>query len=228
MKLAFELDAKNSQSLLNIEVETFVVAGWAGRDIGAIEHHIKELEDIGVPRPSAVPLYYRVSAQQLTQSSVIECVGENSSGEIEPFAFVYEGELYISVDSDHTDRTLETHSVALSKQICAKPTGKTAWKYSEIKDHWDDIILRSWIETDEGDVLYQDGLAGSLRSPDELVKTYLGNDVPLPEGLGMSCGTVGVIGGIRPGSKFRMELIDEKLNRKIVHRYETAVLPEIA
>lgn len=227
MQLTFDVVTKQGSSKINVDIKQCVIAGWAGRDMEAIEHHIVELEEIGVPRPSAVPLYYRVASNQITQENAIEVVATNSSGEIEPFAFVYQGELYISVDSDHTDRTLETHSVALSKQICAKPVGQTAWKYSEVKDHWDDIILRSWIETDDGDVLYQDGRAGSLRSPEDLLNNYL-NGQALPEDLGMSCGTVVVIGGIRPGAKFRMELIDEKLGRKIVHRYETIILPEVA
>ncbi len=226
MLLHFELQNLNGVTATDVVIDEFIVAGWAGKNIEAIEHHIKELEDIGVPRPSTVPLFYRVASNQLVQKTSIEAVGSNTSGEVEPFVFMYQGELYVSVGSDHTDRTLETHSVALSKQICAKPVGQVAWKFSDVRDHWDDVILRSWVETDEGDVLYQDGRAGSLRSPEDLLATYL-NGKDRPAALAMSCGTVNVIGTIRPAEKFRIELIDEKLGRKIVHRYATHTLAEV-
>ncbi len=227
MLLHFELQNLDSTVPAEVVIDEFVVAGWAGKNIEAIEHHIKELEAIGVPRPSAVPLFYRVASNQLIQKAQIEVVGSNTSGEVEPLVFGYQGELYISIGSDHTDRTLETHSVALSKQICAKPVGQTAWKFADVRDHLDDIILRSWIETDAGDVLYQEGRAGSLRSPEDLLATYLSGRNQL-EALAMSCGTMAVIGDIRPAENFRIELIDEKLGRKIVHRYATHTLAEVA
>ena len=51
-----------------------VIAGWTGRDAAAIQHHIHELELIGVPAPSTVPLYYRGSALLLTQATNIEVI----------------------------------------------------------------------------------------------------------------------------------------------------------
>ncbi len=223
----FEIQERNGVTSVDMTAQCLVVAGWAGRDVGAIEHHIRELEAIGVPRPSAVPLYYRVAADQLTQAADVEVVGGNTSGEVEPFVFVDAGELFVGVGSDHTDRTLETHSVALSKQICAKPVGRTAWRFSDVRDHWDEIVLRSWITDEAGEHLYQEGAAGSLRSPEELVRSYLG-DAPLPQGLCMSCGTVPVIGGIRPAASMRIELFDERLGRRIDHCYAVRVLPEVA
>ena len=63
-----------------------------------------------VPRPSAVPLYYRVAAQQFTQASAIQVVGSETSGEVEPVLFDTGRALYLGLGSDHTDRALETHS----------------------------------------------------------------------------------------------------------------------
>jgi hypothetical protein len=105
----------------NQKFDTLVIAGWAGRDRAAIEHHIEELAAIGIPRPSAVPLYYRVSSNQLTQGSELQVLGPDSSGEVEIFVFTAEGEMYVSLASDHTDRKLEAYSVAFSKQACVKP-----------------------------------------------------------------------------------------------------------
>src|SRR3546814_3842393 len=67
-----------------VEIETLIVAGWAGRDAAAIEHHIEELAAIGVPRPSSVPLFYRIGTGQLSQTVRLQVLGPDTSGEVEP------------------------------------------------------------------------------------------------------------------------------------------------
>ena len=56
-----------------VEIEDLVIAGWTGRDVAALEHHIEELKAIGVQPPSMVPLYYRVAASLLTQAETCRC-----------------------------------------------------------------------------------------------------------------------------------------------------------
>jgi hypothetical protein len=48
---------------------------------------------------------------------------------------------------------------------------------------------------------------------------------PLKPGYAMFCGTLAAKGGIRPAGRFRMELEDPVLKRKIAHEYTIAVLP---
>src|SRR5690606_40271666 len=115
MKAVFQIESDGAARTVEADIRNLVVAGWAGRDRAAIEHHIEELAAIGVPRPSSVPLFYRIADNQLTQAARIQAVGEASSGEVETFVFRAAGELYVSIASDHTDRKLEAHSVALSK-----------------------------------------------------------------------------------------------------------------
>ena len=228
MQLSFQLDAGAASQTLDTEVHTFIVAGWAGRDRHAIEHHIEELALIGVPRPSAVPLYYRVAANQLSQAPGIQAVGPHSSGEVETLVFTVDGEMYVSLTSDHTDRKLESHSVALSKQLCVKPVGTTAWRFADVAGHWDELVIRSFIEENGAEVLYQEGALSALRTPTDLIAGYLGSDAALPAGVAMSCGTVGAIGGIRPSTAFTMELFDPRSGRSLKHRYAVEVLPEVA
>lgn len=227
MKLSFNLIKSSSTESIDIDITTCIVAGWAGRDPAAIQHHIEELALLGVPRPSAVPLYYRIASSQLTQESEVEVVGNESSGEAEVFIFSYQGNNLVSLASDHTDRKLEAHSVALSKQICAKPIARDAWLYSDVADHWDQLILRSWIQEAGQEVLYQEGTLASLRQPLELVKDHFGQAI-VPTHSGMTCGTVAAIGGIRPAPVFTMELADPKLQRTLRHSYALRILPEIA
>jgi len=225
MKLNFEVEGAGP---LAIDLATLVVAGWAGRDRAAIEHHIEELEAIGVPRPSTVPLFYRVSETLVTQDADVQMLGPDSSGEVEAFVFNAGGQMYVSIASDHTDRKAETVGVALSKQLCAKPVARKAWKLAEVLPHWDQLIIRSTIEENGKSVVYQEGALASLRRPEDLMAGFTGGAGTLPERAGMLCGTVGAIGGIRPAEVFTMELIDPVLQRRISHTYRVVQLPVVA
>ncbi|MCY1202300.1 DUF2848 domain-containing protein [Achromobacter veterisilvae] len=227
MKAVFQIEGSQPRQVA-VEFNTVIVAGWAGRDMAAIEHHIEELAAIGVPRPSSVPLYYRIAANQLTQDETVQALGEESSGEVETFVFAAEGEMYVSIASDHTDRKLETYSVAMSKQVCVKPVARSAWRLADVADYWDELVIRSYIVENGVEVLYQEGPLASLRTPRDLIAGYTGGADALPEGAGMTCGTVGAIGGIRPSVDFTMELHDPRRQRSLRHRYHVETLPVVA
>ena len=229
MKLHFDVETDAGVRQIDVEIDNLVVAGWAGRDLAAIEHHVEELAALGVPRPSAVPLYYRVAVNQLTQSPCIQALGPDSSGEVEVLVFAADGEMYVSLTSDHTDRKLEAQSVALAKQVCAKPVASAAWRFADVAGHWDELVIRSFIPENGDRVTYQEGTLAALRPPQELITGYLGGtSVVLPEGTAMSCGTVGAIGGIRPAASFAMELFDPGTGRRLCHNYAIEILPEVA
>ena len=217
---------------LSITIRQAVIAGWTGRDRAAVDHHIAELAAIGVPPPSEVPLFYRISAQLLTSETVIQVVDATSSGEVEPL-LIDDGEsLYLGLGSDHTDRELESHSVALSKQVCAKPVATTLWDYRDVRDHLDDILLRSFVRDDPAAewTAYQDGGVAKIRPLDQLIAAcpFAAGDGRLEPGTAMMCGTLGVLsGGVRPARFFRMEMHDPVLDRTLVHEYETASLPAV-
>ena len=232
MKLSFQIVDTALPRVVAADIDSFVVAGWAGRDVEAIEHHIQELAELGVPRPSAYPLYYRVAAAQLTQASMIQVLGTDSSGEAEVFMFSADSELFVSLVSDHTDRRLEAHSVAVSKQVCAKPVAASAWRFSDVEKHWDDLILRSTIEENGATVSYQEGNLAALRRPLDLIAGYhrsiglAGNDLAV--GTAMSCGTLAAIGGIRSALSFAMELFDPHRKCSLLHRYSVEALAVVS
>ncbi|MEN3792436.1 DUF2848 domain-containing protein [Fulvimarina sp. MAC3] len=216
-----------------VPIRNAIIAGWTGRDRASVDHHIAELKEIGVPPPSTVPLFYRVSALLLTNAATIQTVGGTGSGEVEP-ALIDDGEaLYLGLGSDHTDRELEAQSVVMSKQACPKPVAVDVWPFAEVKDHLDEIELRSFIRDDTSAdwVTYQDGTVAKIRPLAELIETCplsAGNG-RLEAGTAMMCGTLGVLsGGVRPARFFRMEMHDPVLDRTIEYRYETEYLPIIA
>ena len=206
-------------------VESLVIAGWTGRNVAALEAHIKELEAIGVKRPKTVPIFYRVASSLTTTATFIEVMADKSSGEVEFVLFALEDGLWLGVGSDHTDRKAETVGVTLSKQLCAKPVGPTLWRYDEVKPHWDKLVLRSFVPDGGKRRLYQEGPVTNMRSPEELIKLYTGGD-RLKPGTAMFCGTFAVQGDISYSGTFEMELEDPVLGRKLTHGYKIVSLPD--
>ena len=207
-------------------IKQLVIAGWTGRNVEALEAHIKELEAIGVKRPKTVPIFYRTSCSLLTTQHSIEIVGEHTSGEVEFVLFALDDSLWLGLGSDHTDRKAETIGVTLSKQLCAKPVGASLWRYDEVRPHWDRLVLRSFVPNGAGKRrLYQEGPVTNMRSPEELIRLYTGGD-RLPSGTAMFCGTFAVHGGISYSGTFDMELEDPVLGRKLTHSYAIVSLPD--
>jgi hypothetical protein len=227
MLLQFDRVAKDRGDRIGVEIDTLVIAGWAGRNAVAIEHHIEELAALGIPRPSTTPLYYRVAAQTLTQSSHLTVLGPDSSGEVEPVVLATADGLWIGLGSDHTDRKAEASGIALSKQLCGKPIGTQLWSYDDVEGHWDELTIRSWATIDGERVLYQDSPISALRTPRDLIRRYTSTD-RLEPGTLMFCGTPGAIGGIRPAARFEMELSDPVLGRSLTHGYDIDVLPIVS
>src|SRR3954466_16037099 len=76
-------------------IKNLVIAGWTGRNVEALEAHIRELEAIGVKRPKSVPIFYRVASSLLTTASSIEVMADKSSGEVEFVLFALGDGLWV-------------------------------------------------------------------------------------------------------------------------------------
>ncbi len=221
-RLSFRVSGDGPHPCVDVSVDTLIIAGWAGRDRDAVEHHIAELAALGVRRPSSTPCFYRLAPALLAQDDTIDVVGQTSSGEAECVLVRHGGDLLVSVGSDHTDREVEAYGVTVSKQVCAKPVARDAWRFADVGAHWDQLMLRSWVTCDGERRLYQEGTVASLLSPQELMDK-LGPD-GLPAGAAMFCGTLAAIGGVAGGEQFESDLHDPVLGRTIRHRYATQAL----
>jgi hypothetical protein len=225
MTLTFTRHFKDGRTdQVSMTPHALVVAGWTGRDEKALNHHIEELAAIGVPRPSSVPVFYRNAATNVVQTSVLEVLGSDTSGEVEPVIVALNDGLWIGLGSDHTDRKAETIGIALSKQLCGKVMAATLWKYEDVVPHWDKIIIRSHVTIDGARVIYQEGPLALMRDPYDLMTRY---GRAFVAGTIVFCGTIGAKGGIRPASRFEMELEDPVLNRRMSHAYDVVDLPVI-
>lgn len=219
--------ASGPASEIDVPVDRLVIAGWTGRDAVQVEHHIAELERIGVARPSTIPAFYRVGANLLTTAGTVEVLGDTSSGEVEFVLFATAQGLLIGIGSDHTDRELEAASVARSKQVCPKPVGDTLWRFDDVREHWDALELRSYATVGSVRRRYQAGPVAKMLDPRALLYKF-GSGPSLPPGTAMFCGTLPVEGDIAPAERFEVELVDTVRGRTLRHEYTARVLPVVA
>lgn len=227
---------------LDVEIDQLVIAGWAGRDAAAIQAHIAELAAIGVAPPSSTPCFYRVADTLLTQSPVVQLLGGTSSGEIECVLIDSPEGTLVAIGSDHTDREVEAYGVAVSKQVCAKPVSRDAWRYADVAPHWDQLHMQSWVVKADGQRIdYQSGTVAGLLPPPSLWSLYAQTgsrdasapsaDAALPARSAMYSGTLAVHGAMAAmtdGDTFILELTDPVLDRQLTHRYTVAMLPIVS
>ncbi len=205
---------------LPITITTLVIAGWAGRDAAAVQHHIDELAALGVKPPRETPLFYRVGASLLTTDAAIEVAGGGSTGEAEAVLIGHPGGLLVGVGSDHTDRLAEAAGVTWSKQMCGKPVGAALWRYEDVAPHWDRLELSSRVLQDGVWRDYQRGAMTGLRHPDDLMARY-----SVPAGTAMYCGTMPAVAPISFADAFEARLVDPVLGRELLCRYIITALP---
>jgi hypothetical protein len=207
-----------------IPIRQLVIAGWTGRDKAAVEHHIAELEAIGVRRPRTTPCFYRLGANLLTSAAEVEVVGDDSSGEVEFVLIAGADGLYVGVGSDHTDRKVEAYGVTVSKQMCPKPVSAELWRMADVQPHWDQLRLSSHVTRGGERLLYQEGPVSKMLSPLDLIARFPDSPGKLPEGTAMYCGTLAVQGTMGGGELFEIELHDPVLKRSLKHRYAARCL----
>jgi len=227
----FERQCARGSDRISFEAEALIMAGWTGRDRAAVQHHMDELAALGVPPPSATPLFYQMDPALLCTATTIQVLGEGTSGELETVLIALADGVWVGLGSDHTDRALEAHGVAISKQMCRKPMAPILWAFDEIADHWDQLVLRAHIIEGGERTLYMEAALATVRTPADLIRGYrasigLGPGV-LPVGTVLFMGALNAIGDIRPARHFEMALEDPVLGRTLRHRYEARTLPVV-
>ncbi|WP_027966313.1 DUF2848 domain-containing protein [Halomonas halocynthiae] len=219
-----EFQLAETGETLNVAINELIIAGWAGREQAGIDEHIEELKAIGVAPPSSTPLFYRASAKLATNDGNVQFLGNETSGEIEVLLIGTERGTLVGIGSDHTDREAEAWSVAHSKQVCAKPIGRQVWWLADVIEHWDQLQMASFATINGQEVPYQKGSVTGLLHPEDLLCRFGLNKTELAPGQAMLCGTLPVIGGVRPAQVFRMVLTDPVKGRALSHAYTIETL----
>lgn len=209
---ALDLKVRSNGALRDITfpVKRMVNAGYTARDQEGVRKHIEELKEMGVPAPAAIPTIYPVASYLITTGGVLETIEPNNSGEAEFVLLLQDGNMYVGAGSDHTDRALEAVSIVKSKQICPNIMSPVVWSYEEVKDVWDRLVLRSWVERAGRRILYQEGeLSAFIRVQDLLAFVKESVTDGNLENTVIFSGTVPVIGGeVLSGEGFEVELLN--------------------
>jgi uncharacterized protein DUF2848 len=224
--LAMTLDDRRGSSSLTFEAERLICCGWVGRDPDALQAHIDELAHVGVPPPTRVPIYMKLSSYLLTMQDEIEVVSGTTSGEVE-YVLLRQGRtMWVTVGSDQTDRCIERQSIVASKQMCGKYVARRCWALEEVADHWDRLALRCWITKDDRRTLYQDSPLGSILSPQELLENAPEGTLDSTGGLVLFSGTIATKSGLIYGDAYQLELEDPVLHRTIRGDYRVKILSQ--
>jgi hypothetical protein len=208
---------------LTLEVRRALAAGASARDREKVQKHIAHMSALGVKPPPHVPMLYPLLPALVTNATDIGVIGTDSTPEIEVVLFHAGGVDYLTVGSDHTDRRIETVSALQGKNSCPKIVATTAWRVSEVLDHWDSLTLRSRC----GNTLLQEGALSHVMAYENLMTFVREQDGDQAEGRLVFSGTVPTKATPPKGDvTIRLELVDPVIQRSLTHDYTVHVRRE--
>ncbi len=224
-RMEFALHAGGKVSRVSVQVRRLINAGYTGRDQAAVRHHIEELKAHGIPAPASTPTLYAKPAALLSQGPTIEVLGGRTSGEAEFVLLSGGGRVLVTAGSDHTDRELEKASIEKAKMMCPNVISRDVWDLAEVRDGWDEIVLRGHATAGGRRVLYQEARLGLMMTPEDLLALAKSRTDGDSEGLALFSGTVPMIGGdMIFGDRFEVELVDARRGRTLRCDYRIAPL----
>ncbi|MFE6030099.1 DUF2848 domain-containing protein [Streptomyces niveus] len=221
--LTFQLPDGTTRST---EVVQVLNAGYAGRSQADVAAHVAELAELGVPAPSVTPALYPVSPYLAQHTERVSVQHGRTSGEAE-WALVVdsEGELLLTAACDHTDRELEVHGVAWSKNASPDVLARRAWRLADVEERLDDLALRAWVTHDGRETLIQNGTLAELLTPGYWadVLRERGDLVP---GTVLISGTIPMAEGVDQfAERWRVELSDPATGDVIDLAYDVVRMP---
>ncbi|WP_405817674.1 DUF2848 domain-containing protein [Streptomyces sp. NBC_00838] len=221
--LTFELPDGTTRT---IDVVRVLNAGYAGRSQADVAAHVAELAELGVPAPSVTPALYPVSPYLAQHTEHVSVQHGRTSGEAE-WALVVdaEGDLLLTAACDHTDRELEVHGVAWSKNASPDVLARRAWRLADVQERLDDLALRAWVTHDGRETLIQDGTLAELLTPGYWagVLRERGDLVP---GTVLISGTIPMAEGVDQfADRWRVELSDPATGDAIDLAYDVVRMP---
>lgn len=194
-------------------------AGYTGRNQEEVRKHVEELKKLGVPAPERIPTYYPKPAGLLTYGGILEVADTDNSGEAEYVLLIDKDEIFVAAGSDHTDRNLEVNSVIVkAKQMCPNVISRAVWRLADVEDHWDDIVIRAWINGNPEEI-YQEAKLSAMLGPRELlekVRPLVDGDLA---GTAIYSGTIATLGEIRFTAKYEMTLEDKVRGKSLYCGY---------
>nr|WP_280921028.1 DUF2848 domain-containing protein [Herbaspirillum sp. 1130] len=201
--------------------------GFSGRTREKVQAHIDELAHLGVAPPKVIPIMVPISPYLAQQTGQVWVPHDRTSGEVEwGLVVADDGQVLLTLACDHTDRALEVHGIAWSKNASPDVLSDSAWKLSEVEDHVDQLQLRAWVTNDGIESEIQSASLEELLPPSHWVELLRQRGLLNP-GTVLISGTVNMHEGVNQfASRWRAELYDPVLNRTLTLCYDVKRLPE--
>jgi len=222
-RIQLTIDSLEGKKDISFEVKKIINGGHSARDKSSVQAHIKEMEKIKIPGPKNIPTFIPLSNNMITTESTIQVQHEKTNGEIEFMLLQKEGEWYVTIGSDHSDRDLATYSIPASKQVYPNIIAPIVWPVNEVVNHWDEIEMKLWVVVNGEKELYQNGkfeeilpLNFWIRKMEELNLNKHGSAV--------MAGTIQTKGELKYGERIEFEMNDPVLKRKIHSFYDLFIL----
>ncbi len=244
--LPMRIHPKNDASyVIEVDVKRVGCSRNAGRDVEATERHLQEVRSKGYQVHGAAGICFK-SRCLITNEDTIEVQGRQTSGEAEFVAIAHESNIYVSVGSDHNDRSLgdlwtpmlgKVYDTAKTKQMVPAVVARDAWLYDDVKEHWDDIVVKSSVTASNQRIPYQEFKLSDLLGLDYYLEhaswieedgsVLLGGSSgilsTLPEDVYQGQNTLEDV--IFPAD-FHIEMLDPVLKRTVTHGYSVISLEE--
>ena len=213
---------------LRFPVRRVINSGYCGRNRADVQNHIEELRKEGVEPPDSVPLFVPISPYLMTTGDEIQVQRVTTSGEVEYLLLVHDdGEIYVGLVSDHTDREIERLDLPASKQLCSKVVARGVWPLRDVGDEWDNLVMSSWVFKGKSKVCYQSSSLACLLPPDRLLELAKGKTVDgLQGGTAILSGTIPISDGeIIYAERFEASLLDARSGRELRLAYAISTFP---
>ncbi len=195
---------------VRFEVRRVINAGFTGRDQDAVRRHVEELRSHGVPCPDRTPVLYPKFAHLITTAAEIEVLGSDTSGEAEFVLLVGPDRVLVGAGSDHTDRELEKTIIEKAKLLYPNVLSVEVWDLADVREGWDDLVLRSYATAGGERTLYQEGRLGGMMAPEDLIALVRARVEGDLVGTAIYSGTLALLAGkMICGDRFDVELRDD-------------------
>jgi len=202
--------------------------GFTMRDAAKMQAHLEECYKLGIKeliceRP---PLVMPISTWAVLTDDYVTVQRPKTSGEIEIVTIAdADGEVYVTAGSDHTDRSLETIDIPWSKQVTPNVVIPHVWRWRDVRDHWDQVRMESWVVDGGERVKYQDASVAEFWTPQEMLDGARESVVPVPGAIILFSGTVvSLEERLRFAEEWTLRMTDPVLGRTLEHTYRVEVL----
>lgn len=224
MKLSFSMP---DGTAVPVNVRYVLNGGFSGRTQETVRAHVAELALLGVAPPTVTPILVPISPYLAQQTGEVWVPHARTSGEVEwGLVVADDGELLLTLACDHTDRALEVHGIAWSKNASPDVLSNGAWKLAEVSGHVDKLELKAWVTNDGVEREVQAASLAELLPPGFWIDLLKERGLLRP-GTVLISGTVNMHEGVNQfADAWRAELRDPVLGRVLTLAYAVRRLPE--